>query len=94
MALEKLGQSDRSKALFQQLIDTGTQKLNGVHTAEPPTNSKSSGDQTQVADAYYLVGLGQLGLNNPNSAKQEFSRALEASPDHFAARMALMEMRP
>jgi tetratricopeptide (TPR) repeat protein len=95
LALEKLGQGDRAKALFQQLIDTGTQALGGASGASiSATSTDQTGQRTQVADAHYLVGLGQLGLNSKDKARQEFSLALQASPDHFAARMALMEMKP
>jgi tetratricopeptide (TPR) repeat protein len=93
LALEKLSQADRAKPMFKQLIDAGTQALDAARSAEAQTKSGNpSGDRARVADAYYLVGLGQLGLNNQDKAKQEFSRALEVSPDHFAARMALQKM--
>jgi hypothetical protein len=36
-----------------------------------------------------MVGLGQLGLNNQDQARQEFALALKASPDHYAAMQAL-----
>jgi hypothetical protein len=36
-----------------------------------------------------LTGLGQLGLGEKDKAKQEFSLALQASPDHWAAKTAL-----
>jgi len=42
-----------------------------------------------VADAHYLIGLGQLGLKNQDKARQEFSLALQTSPDHYAAMQAL-----
>ena len=46
----------------------------------------------QIAGAHYLAGLGQLGLNNQDQARQEFSLALKASPDHYAATRALNAM--
>jgi len=93
LALEKLSQADRAKAMFMQLIDAGTQALDVAHSTEAVARpNNSSGDRARIADAYYLVGLGQLGLNNHDKAKQEFSSALEVSPDHFAARMAFLEM--
>ena len=47
----------------------------------------------QAADAHYLIGLGQLGLNAKDKARQEFSLALQASPDHWAAKTALARAR-
>jgi tetratricopeptide (TPR) repeat protein len=85
LALEKLGQSDRATAIFTQLIDASNRTL----SANP-----ASAPRTQLADAHYLAGLGQLGLNNPDKARQEFSLALQASPDHYASQRALHDMTP
>ena len=38
--------------------------------------------------------IGQLGLANTDQAKQEFSQALQASPDHVAAKVAMTVMIP
>jgi TolA-binding protein len=81
LALEKLGQSDQARTMFNQLIDTGTKLLNG-----------GAGRGTEIADAHYLVGLGKIGLNNRAKAQQEFALAIKTSPDHFAAERALREM--
>lgn len=94
LALEKLGQADRAKVLFQQLIDMGNQQLKGTTPPEIATGKVTSSQRSQVADAHYLAGLGQLGLNNKEKAKQEFSIALAVSPDHFAAKMALADAIP
>jgi tetratricopeptide (TPR) repeat protein len=94
MALEKLGENDRAAAMFQQLIDKGTAGLSSAPGMEAPMESDASPDQrVQAADAHYLIGLGQLGLNNMDKARQEFALALGASPDHFAATMALAGMQ-
>jgi tetratricopeptide (TPR) repeat protein len=90
MAFEKLGDAASAKLMFQQLIDEGTKELNGA--PNPAGGYVSSVDRTHVADAHYLIGLGQLGLEDRDKAKQEFAAALEASPDHFAAHMVLVEM--
>jgi tetratricopeptide (TPR) repeat protein len=75
-ALRKLGETDGADALFKQLIDTG-------HSL---ANSDAS------ADAHYLIGLGELGLNNVSAAKAEFALALESAPDHLAAKMMQDQM--
>jgi tetratricopeptide (TPR) repeat protein len=85
LAMEKLGQTDRATILFNQLIDAGSKTLSANPTSAP---------RTQLADAHYLVGLGQLGLNNRDQARQEFTLALEASPDHYASAMALHDITP
>jgi tetratricopeptide (TPR) repeat protein len=90
LALRKLGEADRAQTLFQQLVDTGTQSLADASEAIPTNGSISPGQRARRADAHYLVGLGRLGLNQTDAAKQEFSLALQASPDHWAAKTALV----
>jgi tetratricopeptide (TPR) repeat protein len=79
MALEALGQTEAATKLFQQLVDTG-----GTTTAQ----------RSEAADAHYLAGLGQLGLKHQEQARQEFTLALQASPDHYAAKQALTDSHP
>jgi tetratricopeptide (TPR) repeat protein len=95
LALEKLGQEDRAKAIFAQLIATGTKSLGSAPATKTPGQPVvTAAQRAQVADAHYLVGLGQLGLNHQDQARQEFSLALEASPDHYAAMRALNDRMP
>jgi tetratricopeptide (TPR) repeat protein len=95
LALEKLGQADRAKAIFAQIIDTGTKSLGSAPAMKTAAQSVATPAQrAQVADAHYLVGLGQLGLNNQDKARQEFSLALQASPDHYAAMRAFNDRTP
>jgi tetratricopeptide (TPR) repeat protein len=93
LALEKLGQPERAKAIFTQLIATGSKSLGSAPEMKGPAQAVATPAQrAQVGDAHYLAGLGQLGLNHPDQARQEFSLALEASPDHYAAMRALNDM--
>ena len=90
LALEKLGQSDRARAIFTQLVDAANKELG----SSPIKSNASAPQRSQVADAHYIAGLGQLGLQNKDQARQEFSLALKASPDHYAATKALDAMTP
>jgi tetratricopeptide (TPR) repeat protein len=93
LALEKLGQPERAMAIFTQLIATGSKSLGSAPEMKGPAQAVATPAQrAQVGDAHYLAGLGQLGLNHPDQARQEFSLALEASPDHYAAMRALNDM--
>jgi tetratricopeptide (TPR) repeat protein len=95
LALEKLGQDDRAKAIFAQLIATGSKALGSAPVINTSGQAIATPAQrAQVADAHTLVGLGQLGLNNQDKARQEFSLALAASPDHYAAMRALNDKTP
>lgn len=88
LALQKLGEADRAKTLFQQLIDTGTQNLAKISSPTPGADVPLA-QRIQTADAHYLTGLGQLGLSEKDKARQEFSLALQSSPDHWAAKTVL-----
>jgi len=89
LALQELGEADRAKTLFQQLVEAGTQSLANVSNPTPTDSGVSPMQRARMADAHYLTGLGQLGLNETDKARQEFSLALQASPDHWAAKAAL-----
>jgi Tfp pilus assembly protein PilF len=39
-----------------------------------------------------MAGLGYLGLNEKDKARQEFNQALEASPDHLGAKTMLTQL--
>jgi tetratricopeptide (TPR) repeat protein len=91
MALVKLGEKDRARTNFEQLVDAGA-KAPSPETPSQPYATAS--ERAQAADAHYLAGLGQLGLNDREKARQEFSLALKASPDHYAAKRALTELGP
>ena len=95
MALDALGQTDGATKLFQQLVDAGGKVPGNVADAKTTAQpGMAAGQRTQAADAHYLAGLGQLGLNHRDQARQEFTLALQASPDHYAAKQALTDSRP
>ena len=87
----KLGETDRAKAMFQQLIDSGTKALTSLPEIKV---SAAAAQRAKVGDAHCLIGLGQLGLGDTQKAKQEFTLALQASPDHLAAKVALAGSAP
>ncbi len=86
MSLLKLGEADRARAMFQQLIDSGTKALAGAPELQ---GSASSAQRIKVGDAHCIIGLGHLGLSDAQRARREFELALQASPDHLAAKVAL-----
>jgi tetratricopeptide (TPR) repeat protein len=91
MSFLKLGEADRAKAMFQQLVDSGTQALAGAPEIQGQT---SSAQRAKIGDAHCIIGLGELGLSDEQKARQEFLLALQASPDHLAAKVALAEIAP
>jgi Tfp pilus assembly protein PilF len=45
-----------------------------------------------AAAAHYLAGLAHLGLGDTEDAKQEFTLALQASPDQLGVKAALAQL--
>ncbi len=90
-SFEKLGETDRAKALFQQLQDTGASQItNASATASAASDGFVPSDlRSRLGDAYYLAALGYLGLNNIDKARQELTEALRMSPDHLMAKAAI-----
>lgn len=90
-SFEKLGETDRAKALFQQLRDTGASQItNASATASAASDGFVPSDlRSRLGDAYYLAALGYLGLNNIDKARQELTEALRMSPDHLMAKAAI-----
>jgi tetratricopeptide (TPR) repeat protein len=91
LSMEKLGQNESANKLFQQLSDLGMKSLSA--TGSIPSGLTSN-QKSRIADAHYIAGLGLLGLKHNNEARQQFSAALKVSPDHLAAKNALLEIEP
>ena len=90
LAMQKLGQADQAKPLFAALISTGTNSLTGAPAMDAITAGPATpAVRARVADAHYLLALGNIGLGNAANAKEELDLALKASPDHLAAHETL-----
>jgi tetratricopeptide (TPR) repeat protein len=91
LALQKLGRADESKALFQQILDSGNR---AVAAAALPGSTAvvPAATRTAIADAHYLAALGNMGLAYTDKARAELTVALKISPDHLAAHVAMMQL--
>jgi len=87
LALQKLGQNEKAKPIFQELVDAGTAALKPA--ADDTTSAVSQPANLRTATAHYLRGLGQAGLGEKEKAQAEFNAALMAQPDHLGAKIAL-----
>jgi tetratricopeptide (TPR) repeat protein len=93
LALRKLDQNDRAQAIFADLVTAGTNALKDESSAGADFFSSFGERQSRrsrTAMAHYVAGLGYLGQNDIAKARQEFTQALQASPDHLGAKTALM----
>jgi tetratricopeptide (TPR) repeat protein len=94
LSLQKLGEPEKAKAIFQHLLASETKSSAGSAAPDATTNSGASLTQRmQAADSHFLAGLGYLGLNDTAAAKQQFQVALASCPDHLAAKVALTEIQ-
>ena len=103
LCLQKLGQNDKAKAMFQTLVDSAQTQLRQPASGAPAGGGRGGrggggrgGPQTpqaRSANAHYLAGLGYLGLNDPAKAKAELSQAVIDSPDLLGARTALATLK-
>ncbi len=93
-ALEKLGQSDKAQALFQNLVKSGAQMLQQASAKIDffASFGEQQSQRSRLANAHYIAGLGYLGLNEKEKARQEFTQALQFSPDHLGARTSVARL--
>ncbi len=96
-SLAKLGQADEARRIFQAMVESAQGLLKRASSptdSTPPSDGQPSrrSPRTQSAQSHYLTGLGYLGLNEKDKARQELSQALEISPDHLGAKEALAKL--
>jgi tetratricopeptide (TPR) repeat protein len=98
LCLQKLGQPDKAKAMFQALVDSGQRVLTQPAPTEAGRGGRggrggSQSPRLRSANAHYAIGLGYLGLGDAAKAKTELSQAVETSPDLLGARTALAALK-
>jgi tetratricopeptide (TPR) repeat protein len=90
LSLGKLGETGKAQPMFQNLVDAAGQALsNPLQAAPGAPYTELQSQRARLASAHYVAGLGYLGLNDRQKARQELMEALQASPDHLGARTAL-----
>jgi tetratricopeptide (TPR) repeat protein len=94
LSLAKLGRNEDVKGMFQDLVESGKEALERT-SSQIDFFAKFGEQQSQrsrLANAHYMAGLGYLGLNEKDKARQEFNQALEASPDHLGTKTMLAQI--
>ncbi len=86
LCLQKLGQEERARAIFDGLVKAGQQTLGEPAQRRQPV-------RVRKAAAHYAAALGYLGLNEKEKAAEELKRALENSPDHLGALTTLAALK-
>lgn len=87
-SLEKLGQEDKAKELFDKLIAKGAAlREGGSDNALIAVEESSSGDRKAISQAYYIEALGNLGLGNLDKAHNQFESAIKEYKNNLWARV-------
>jgi tetratricopeptide (TPR) repeat protein len=94
LANQKLGKSEGSENVFNELITAAASVLNpsentGSDALKAPGSEPS---RANAVNAHYNAGLGYSGLGIKLKAKEEFEAALRLQPDYLNARIALGQL--
>jgi tetratricopeptide (TPR) repeat protein len=92
LAKQKLGLTNDSKAVFNELVSSGTSVINKPDDTTSNTPVILRQQATNAATAHYIIGLGHSGLGNKAKAREEFNSALKFLPDYLPAEIALNQL--
>jgi len=86
LAALKLGQTMESARLFDNLIASGQKTLvRGPEVDYVAKFGQTQSNNRRLANAHYLVGLGNLGKGDTAKARVEFQEALKLDVNHLGA---------
>lgn len=92
LSLMKLGRQGQAQDIFKAMVTAGNQMLEGIDQQEFFTSFGAQQSQRgRIANAHYITGLGNLGLNEKENAVKQFRQALEIDPAHLGAKTMLVE---
>jgi tetratricopeptide (TPR) repeat protein len=86
-SLVQLDRADEARVIFQSLIETGQQRLDQQESVD--FFAKFGGQETgrtRMATGHYLVGLGSLGQQDLDGARDHFREAVRLNRSHVWAR--------
>jgi tetratricopeptide (TPR) repeat protein len=92
LALRKLGQNDRAETIFRELIAAGESAPAPASDSPEAQSDEGLSARARTATTNYIAGLGHVGLGETEKAREDFTAALTASPDHFGAKIALEQL--
>jgi tetratricopeptide (TPR) repeat protein len=86
MAALKLGQNNEAARRFDDLIASGTKALAaGAEVDYFAKFGERGSGRLRLADAHFLIGLGNLGKGETAKAREEFQAALKLNVNHLGA---------
>ena len=94
LAFAQLGEKEKAEKIFDRLITTGSDML--TEDTSGDFFAKFGGRQTKnvhLANAHYIIGLGHLGKNQKQKAKDNFAMAVELNINHLWANLELSQLK-
>jgi tetratricopeptide (TPR) repeat protein len=93
MSLVRLGRREDARKTFDELIETGKQRLSQKEQVDVFAKfGEGQTPQARKASAHYVLGLGYLGRGKSELARSEFQKAVELNVSHVWARARLDEL--
>jgi tetratricopeptide (TPR) repeat protein len=94
LAQRKLGQNSEAEATLRALIEAAQRALERDAAREESSEAVEDRRAPRVREAlaHYIAGLGHRGLGEAEKARQEFTLALQARPDHLGAKTELVQL--
>ena len=93
LAFEEIGEQNKAKKIFNTLVEEGKSKIVqhvvNFYGAEGTTGKTV---ETVNTKAYYIIGLGELGLGNTAKAKECFEKSLKLKNDNLWSKAMLKHL--
>lgn len=94
MSMRQLGQEEQAKEIFDELVRTGTERIERDEQADFFAKfGEQQARQVRLASAHYLLGLGYLGAGRSDDARNEFGQAARLNVSHVWAKAQLEALR-
>ena len=92
LCLKKLGKTDEAKDICENLIDLGKARIESEEIDFFQKFGERVTPDDRKANGHYLMGLGYLGLDMQNEARQELSEAAILNINHIWANKYLSDL--
>lgn len=92
LSLAKLSRKDEAKRIFNGLIRIGENRLGHPEEDFFAKFGEKQTPDDKKADAYFLMGLGNLGNGDLESAKKDLAQAVELNINHIWAAALLTQL--
>lgn len=91
MSLKNLGDSRSAENIFQGLIELGENRLESKEVDFFAKFGEKETPEDKAANAWHLIGLGYLGMEEPDQARKAFEKAVDLNINHVWARFHMQE---